>query len=295
MLDTHITPRRVDFLRLLARTGFASTRHLAESGLVANATAYSQSAFFKPLLDSLLIGRMMVVSPYGIGKRVMYYITRKGARYLADIDGSDPEAVRYVPLRGGIVKAEDTNDEEAKVRADFPHKEAYVSALLAFERYLEATDYAIEDFRHYYDVRTGSGSVSMGGRRFRPDGLVLVRSVFPAQPQYGFVIELHRHSNRKSILAQLRRHAEAYRTGAFAGYFGKGIPYFVLSVYAAENAAIMRQVIDTLKQDEKSWQYMERFFLFAELEALKSDFYGACAYFGGPKKPLPPATSRRGG
>ena len=53
----------------------------------------------------------------------------------------------------------------------------------------------------------------------------------------------------------------------------------------------MRQVIETLKQDAESWRYMERFFLFAELEALKADFYGACAYFGGVKKPLPPVTT----
>lgn len=293
MLDTHITPRRVEFLRLLTRTGFASTRHLAESGLVVNATAYSQSAFFKPMLDRLLIGRMMVVSPYGIGKKVMYYITRKGAEYVAGIDGTEADSIRYLPLKGGIVKAADTGKAEGLVRADFPHKEAYVSTLIALERYLGDSEYEVADSRHYYDVRTGGTGASTGGRRFRPDGLAILRSLVPSQPQYGFVIELHRHSDRKHIVSQLRRHADAYRTGAFAGYFGKGNPYFVLSVYAAENAAVMRHVIETLKQDEKAWPYMERFFLFAELEALKSDFYKACAYFGGPKKPLPPTASRR--
>lgn len=293
MLDTHITPRRIEFLRLLTRTGFASTRHLAESGLVENATSYSQSAFFKPLLDRLLIGRMMVVSPYGIGKRVMYYITRKGAEFVAETDGTDPVEMRYVPLRGGKVKAADTNETEAKVRADFPHKEAYVSTLIALERYLADSDYRISRSRHYYDLKNGGSGATLGGKRFRPDGLAIVDSVVASQPQYGFVIELHRHSNRKSIVLQLKRHADAFKAGALAGYFGKGNPYFVLSVYAAENVAVMRQVIETLRQDAESWPYMERFFLFAELEALKSDFYGACAYFGGPKKPLPPTTPRR--
>jgi hypothetical protein len=288
MITTQITPRRVDFLRLLTRTGFASTRHLAESGLIAKATEYSQSKFFMPMLDQLLIGRMMVISPYGIGKRVMYYLTKKGAEFVAEIDGLHSESVRYVPLRGGVIKAVDSGKEENLVRADFPHKEAYVSVLIALERYLQQTEYQIAQSRHYYDRKIGSTTIEVGGRHFRPDGLVILNPLIPSQPQYSFVIELHRHSDRKKIIGQLKRHVEAYKTGAFSGYFGKGNPHFVFSVYAAENVNVMRQVIETLRQDTDAWPYMERFFMFAELEALRTDFYGACAYFGGAKKPLPP-------
>lgn len=287
MINSHITPRRVEFLRLLTRTGFASTRHLAESGLIANATDYSQSKFFKPMLEQLFIGRMMVISPYGIGKRVMYYLTKKGAEFIADLDGIDFETIRYVPLKGGIVKAADSGKEENLVRADFPHKEAYVSTLIALERYLGSTEYQISQSRHYYDRKIGGTTTEISGRRFRPDGLVVLKPLISSQPEYSFVIELHRHSDRKKIIEQLRRHVDAYKVSAFAGYFGKGNPHFVLSVYAAENVAVMRQVIETLRQDTEAWPYMERFFLFAELEALKQDFYNACAYFGGSKKPLP--------
>jgi len=62
MPSNQVTPKRIEFLRLLTRTGFASTRHLAESGLIERATEYSQSAFFKPLLEQLLVGRITVVS-----------------------------------------------------------------------------------------------------------------------------------------------------------------------------------------------------------------------------------------
>lgn len=294
MSTPYITPRRIDFLRLLTRTGFASTRHLAESGLIANATEYSQSKFFKPMLDQLLIGRMMVISPYGIGKRVMYYLTKKGAEFIAEVDGLEAESVRYVPLRGGIVKAADGGKGESLIRADFPHKEAYVSTLIALERYLKGTEYQLTQSRHYYDRKSGSTSIEVTGTRFRPDGLVILKPLIPSQPQYSFVIELHRHSDRKKIIAQLKRHVDAYKTGGFAGYFGKGNPHFVFSVYAAENVSVMQQVIETLKQDTDTWRYVERFFVFAELEALKSDFYKACAYFGGAKKPLPLTTNERG-
>ncbi len=288
MPSIQITPRRIEFLRMLTRTGFASTRHLAESGLIANARDYSQSAFFKPMLDQRLIGRITVVSPYGIGKRVMYYLTRDGANFVAEIDGLDVESIRYSALPGGIVKAADGGRNESMIRADFPHKEAYVSALIALERYLERTDYQITSVHHYYDRKLGTPTFELGSRKFRPDGIVVIDSCFGGKPQYGFVIEMHRHSDRKKITEQLLRHVEAIKKGSFAPYFGEGKPYFVLSVYSAQNIADMRHVIDALKADELTWPYFERFFLFAELSELHADFYRACGYFGGPKKPLPP-------
>ncbi|MBI3713344.1 MAG: hypothetical protein HY253_10340 [Burkholderiales bacterium] len=287
MIDTHITPRRIDFLRLLTRTGFASTRHLAESGLIKNATTYSQSAFYKPMLDQLLIGRMMILSPYGIGKRVMYYLTKKGAQFVADADGLNLDNLRYFALKGGIVNAASTGAEEGLIRADFPHKEAYVSTLIAFERYLENTEYQIAEYQHYYDRKVGSTSIEIDGRRFRPDGLIVVDPLVPSLPRYAFIVELHRHSDRKKILQQLKRHVDAFKQKGFADKFGQGKPHFVLSIYAAENVAAMKQVIDTLKQDPEIWPYVERFFMFAELDALRNNFYEACIYFGGSKKPLP--------
>ncbi len=288
MPSTQISPKRIEFLRMLTRTGFASTRHLAESGLIKNAMSYSQSAFFQPLLDQLLVGRITVVSPYGIGKRVMYYLTRKGAELVAEADGLDIAGVRYVPLKGGISKAADGGSDESLIRADFPHKEAYVSVLLALENYLAGTDYSVDGYRHYYDRKSGAPTFELGGRRYRPDGLVSVSSQIRGSMRYSFVVELHRHSDRKKITAQLLRHVEALKTGAFASHFGEGQPHFVLSVYAAENVSAMRGVIDSLKGDAAAWPYLERYFLFAELSELQTDFYSACGYFGGPKKPLPP-------
>lgn len=293
MADTHITAQRIDFLRLLTRMGFASTRHLAESGLMPNAMESSQSAFYKPMLDSRLIGRMTVVPPGGIGKRVMYYLTKAGAEFIAEADGLDFESIRYAEFKGGIVKAADTGPRGALVRSNFPHKEGYVSTLIALERYLEGTEYEVTESRHYYDRRIGGTSTAVGGKRFRPDGLAILKPLVPAQPQFSYVIELHRHSDRKHIIAQLKRHVEAYKVGGFARFFGAGNPHFVLSVYTSENVGVMHQVIETLRQDAETWPFMEKFFLFAELAALRLDFYSACAYFGGPKKPLPPTTVGR--
>ena len=73
-----------------------------------------------------------------------------------------------------------------------------------------------------------------------------------------------------------------------AARFGIDYPYFVLSVFTAENTAVMRSVIDELQTEPDTWAYMRKLFMFAELNELMADFYGACAYFGGDKKPIPP-------
>lgn len=292
MDDTHLTPKRIECLRMLTRTGFVSTRHLEEAGIVTNATRYSQSTYFKPMLAGGYVGRVTVVSPYGIGKRVMYYLTRKGADLVAEIDGLDPNELRYTPLRGGIVKASDSADHEYQlVRANFPHKEAYVSALIALERYVSRTDYRVAAFRHDYDRKNGGTSLELAGKRFRPDGIAFLEPTLPSSPTYVYAIELHRHSDRKKIVDQLRRHAAAYKAGSMAKRFGTAGPYFVLSLYTNENRAAMGPVIEALRGDTETWPYVERYFLFADAAELFSDFYGAFHYFGGAKKPLPPVVT----
>ncbi|MFS2137774.1 hypothetical protein [Duganella sp. Dugasp56] len=230
MPSIQITPRRIEILCMLTRAGFASTRHLAESGLIGNAMSYSQSAFFKPMLDQQLVGSIAVVSLYGIGKRVMYYLTRMGAELVAEVDGLDIEDVRYAPLRGGIAKAADGTSEESLVRADFPHKEAYVSVLIALERRLDRTDYQVTVCKHYYHKKRGVPTFELGGKRFRLNGLIRVNSHVEGTLQYAFAIEVHCHSDRRKTAEQLLHHAQTIRDGDMSPHFGMDNPHFVLSV-----------------------------------------------------------------
>lgn len=276
-----ITPLQLEFLRLLKRTGFATNKHLEQVSIGKNPTKNSQSHLTKGLLSSNHIGRVNVVSGYGIGKRVMYFLTKKGAEFIAEIDGTEPENTPYITGKQG--------EEIQIIRADFPHKEKYISCFLALEQYLENTDYFMSDTFHYYQRNKGGTTLNINGKNFRPDGIYFIDSINPEQPKYTYIVEIHRHSDRKKIISQLRQHVEAYLIGSMKNRFNINYPYFVLSIFAGENIAIMRSVIEELAQDEKTWMYMQKFFLFGELDSIiEQGIYESFAYFGGTKKPFPP-------
>jgi hypothetical protein len=269
-----ITPLQADFLRLLGRTGFATNAHISqmEIGTPKNSKHY----LTKTLLDGLLIGRVMIAAPFGMGRKVMYYLTKKGAVLLAELDRIDLAEISYTIHKGGIQRAQD-GGEVSIIRADFQHKERYICAFLALSQYLENTDYEINMAHHYYQLAGDRGTtLELDGRNFRPDGIVFSRAITTKKPIYTYVVEIHRHSDRKRIIQQLRQHVHAFQAGSMA------------AVFTAENTAVMRSVIDELQTEPDTWAYMRKLFMFAELNELMADFYGACAYFGGDKKPIPP-------
>lgn len=283
---------QIEFLRLLGRTGFATNRHLEYMSIGKNATKNSQSYLTKALLSSQYIGRFSVKSSFGIGQKTMYYLTKRGALLLAEIDGANLDDYAYTLYKGGVQRASESQDL-AIVRADFPHKEKYISAYLALERYLMGSEYRIERAHHYYHLSGDRGTtLTLEGRNFRPDGICFVTDETGKKPPYLYVIEIHRHSSRAKLVAQLKQHIEAYRRGSIAQRFGITHPYFVLSIYTDENAPLMRGVIEELKKDPETWAYVARFFMFAQLEDIQHDLYGGLVYHASDKKPIPAKAPR---
>lgn len=282
-----ISPLQIDFLRLLGRTGFATTKHLEYMSIGKNPTKNSQSHLTKTLLGSQYIGRISVKSGYGIGQKTMYYLTKRGASLLAELDGENTEHYAYTLYKGGVQRATESQDL-AIVRADFPHKEKYISTYLAFERYLQDSPYRIERAHHYYHLAGDRGTtLTLDGRNFRPDGIFFVTDETGQKPPYAYIVEIHRHSSRAKIITQLKQHVLAFKAGSMAQRFGITHPYFILSIYTNENAPLMRGVIEELKREPDLWVYVARFFLFAQLEDIQHDLYAGLVYHASDKKPLP--------
>jgi len=279
MLKNTARSRQADCLYFLAQAGFATLRHFEESGIITGATRHGKTRFLDDLITLKAIERVRIKSPFNVGSRVAFFLTRKGAEMLAELERLEIEDLRY-----STTAISDYNREI--IRAEFPHKEAYVSALIALAKYLEQTDYRIGRMFHYYDRRHENTTLEIDGKRFRPDGIVFVEPSEPDMPVYRYVLEIHRHSDRKKIIGQLKQHARAYLAGSFHKRFGDGA-HFVFSIYCQENVHIVKSVIDELRNDPDTWYVMERYFVFAELEHLKADFAKSCAYFGSSKKPLP--------
>lgn len=279
-----ITPQQTEFLYLLSKTGFLTNKHLEQVDFAK--LKNSKHYLTKRLLDGGYIGRMMVSTGFGFGRKSMYFLVKRGAELVAEAYNLPLESLSYSPLKGGIYKATDGNEVNL-IRADFIHKEAYILAFLAFEMHLQNTDYALTDYRHYYQLKGDkSTAISVNGKNIRPDGIWWATSHTAEQKDFCFLVEIHRHSERKHIIRQLLTLVEAIKQRSVQNRFGTNYPPLVLSVFTGENGAVMRGVLDELKQSEH-WAIIEKFFLFAKLDDLMTDFYKGLGYFGGTKKPVP--------
>lgn len=280
-----ITPQQTEFLYLLSKTGFLTNKHLEQVDFAK--LKNSKHYLTKRLLDGKYIGRLMVSSSFGVGRKSMYFLVKKGAELVAEAYNLPLESLSYSPLKGGIYTAIN-GDEVSIIRADFIHKEAYICAFLAFEKYLKNTDYALTDYRHYYQLKGDkSTTISVNGKNIRPDGIWWATSHEAGAKNFVYVVEIHRHSERKHIIRQLRQQVEAIKQKSVKNRFGFDHPYLVLSVFTGENLTAMRGILDELQSTE-DWAIIEKFFLFAKLDDLINDFYGGLGYFGGARKPIPP-------
>lgn len=279
-----ITPQQTEFLYLLSKTGFLTNKHLEQVDFAK--LKNSKHYLTKRLLDGKYIGRLMVSSSFGVGRKSMYFLAKKGAELVSETYNLPLESLSFSPLKGGIYTAKN-GDEVSIIRADFIHKEAYICAFLAFEKYLQSTDYDLTDYRHYYQLKGDkSTTISVNGKNTRPDGIWWATSHEAGAKDFVYVVEIHRHSERKHIIRQLRQQVEAIKEKSVQKRFGFEHPYLVLSIFTGENLTAMRGILDELKSTE-DWAIIEKFFLFAHLEDLQGDFYGGLGYFGGVKKPVP--------
>lgn len=279
-----ITPQQLEFLLLLSKTGFITNKHLEQVGFakLKNSNHY----LTKRLLDGQYIGRVMVVAGFGFGRKVMYFLSKKGAELISETYNIDLEDIAYTPIKGGIYTAKDGN-EVTQIRTDFQHKEAYISAFLAFNEYLKQTDYDLVDYKHYYQLKgEKSTTLTLNGKNFRPDGIWFTESIEPNAPRFVYVVEIHRHSERKHIIRQLQQQVEAIKQKSVQNRFNFEHPYLVISIFTDENLKVMQSILEELKQSE-NWKFFEKFFLFARLEDLQEDFYKGLGYFGNVRKPIP--------
>ncbi len=284
-MSGQITPIQLEFLRLLTKTGFATNSHINQIGIVK--LKQSNNYLTKRLLDGGFIGRVLVYASFGSGRKVMYFLTKKGANIVAETDNIELSDLAFTNYTGGIKKAHIDGDVSL-VRTDFAHKERYISTFLALEKYLENTDYLLDDFYHYYKLSNSHGTaLTLNGKNFRPDGIFFCTPTNPKKPKYIYIAEIHRHSDRRHIIKQILKHVEAIRQESIKKRFGLETPYFILSVYTDENASVMPSVIKELQTFDE-WEYIQKFFMFGLLDDIKQDFYNGFHYFGGQKKPLPP-------
>lgn len=287
-MSGQITPVQTKLLRLMTSTGFASNKHISQMNI--NKLKTSNAYLTKRLIAGGYIGRVLVNTSFGGACRVMYYITKKGAKFIAETDNIEFDSLMFTNYSGGIKKA-NTDDEVSLIRSDFIHKEQYICFFIELQKYLENTSHLLENFYHYYKLKGNNGTTLelSNKKRFQPDGIFFCEPINRKKPTFAYIVEIHRHSNRKKIIKQLIQHVEAMKNESVKNRFEFDSPYFVLSIFTKENLEAMGGIIKELQTFDE-WEYMQRFFMFGNLEEIEKDFYNGFVYFGGEKKPLPPIT-----
>lgn len=279
-----ITPQQAKFLLLLSKVGYLTNKHLEQIGFVK--AKNSNHYLTKNLLDGQYIGRILVSSSFGVGRKVMYFLVKKGAEFVSETHGIPIENISYSPVKGGVYTAKN-GEKVSIIRSDFVHKEIYISTFLAFEQYLQNTNYELVDYRHYYHTKNDKNTlISIDERNIRPDGIWFVKSIEPNEKDFVYIVEIHRHSERKHIIKQLRQQVQAIKEKSVQKRYNFNFPCLVISVFANENLTAMRGILEELKQTD-DWEIIEKFFLFAKFEDILNNFYDGLGYFGGIKKPIP--------
>lgn len=183
---------------------------------------------------------LQATSRSGSGGRklgTLYALTRQGAETIAEHRGEDMEAIFYP--KGGIY---------ASSPFMWPHRAEFIELMARFLGHEKASiqpdgvpTFEVLDlipyFRHEGSNRSGAGkaltAVEVPGAwksaRLIPDAVMRFRVGDVVRLA---VIELHRETDTRAIIEQLRKHAAAIDAGLFSTMFNHPSPNHVLSIHA---------------------------------------------------------------
>ena len=220
----------------------------------------------------------------------LFALTERGAEALAEATGW-PNGSIYYP-KGGI---------SATSPFHFPHRAAFLELLAAFLR-LEATSERETlpngDEQPSIEVLEMVPYFRQEGSRRLGEGKPLIAVELPEKDQLGkpiflipdavlklkirekvrlMVLELHRETDPKKVIAQIRQHTEAMELGLFSERYNHPTTNFLLSVH--EHPEKLKQVIQRLRGGEiENFERYSNGILFATLESILTGSISASFY-----------------
>lgn len=207
-------------------------------------------------LDSIIYGG---VSRSGTLAK-LHYLTTKGAKIVAEIEGGELDDVKYPKSTNTLVKN------------DFFHRIYTIDLMIAFDEWISGTHYETTFFDVYFDkvgsqrkqgqgALTGKTRVAIGSNSFiDPDAIFSYRT---KQKQVLCILEVANGVDSKRILQQIR-------AGVFASYDGRvsekyGIKVMPKILVAFEKESTLQAVAQRLHTDEYlgDFEGLENYLFFA--------------------------------
>ena len=203
----------------------------------------------------------------------VYYLTERGARYLAEAWRVEPEAINYP--RG--VKL---------FSRDYFHRGATIDFHIELCCFAAQYGLTVEVFHSYFDT-TGANrnenpayrlhhlsKVPLEDSFFIPDAIFAVRT--PDGARYLFALEVYNGIDTKRVHAQLEKHLVALGEGRISELYGYPRAHRVLCVFETESA--LQAAVRRLCDDPAFTDQMRHQFAFSTLAELRTGF-AACWRF----------------
>ena len=226
----------------------------------------------------------------------LFALTERGAEALAEAT-EQPSGSIYYP-KGGI---------SATSPFHFPHRAAFLELMAAFLRLETASERETlpnGDERPSIEVLEMVPYFRQEGSRRLGEGRPLIAVELPEKSSTGkpiilvpdavlrvrirekirlIALELHRETDPKKVIAQIRQHTEAMELGLFSERYHHPTPNFLLSVH--EHPEKLRQVIQRLRGGEiEDFGRYSNGILFATLESVLTDSIQESLYHLNSKK-----------
>lgn len=275
-----ISPVRYKALEALAKFRYMTARQFVAAGL-----SHSEGSVMRKILPPLyrrargkLIDFMELGFSPGRGclPRV-YFLTKHGAQIIADFERCDIADISFP--EGGM-----------QYVRDFEHRKAYIDAVIAFHRWIEASGGEIIAERHYFDS-TGSnrrGTTAHAQTRLElsdgfivPDGLAYFEAFGKRR---AVAVEVHRHTDAKRCAEQLAKHMQAIRERRVMDHFGHDTGSLVFSITTDE--ALSERIRARMLDVPGFRQFFAPAFRFAHIDGVREEYGRAWVRADGTAAPL---------
>jgi len=274
-----LTPSQIKLLEALAKYRYLTTSHMVQLGIQKQRSNLSYNVL-KPLEN----GNNLLIAHQDFGALpkkghlpYIYYLTKEGARTLADYLGCSYNDIDF-PVKG------------VQFSADYFHRCFYIDFLIALNGFIDnqSQEYFIDQSYNYFDrdrnLTAGNKNYSpttleYEDKKIIPDGLFILDNF---KEKKLFAVEIHNDPSTKKILRQLNNHMNAMSCGAMGKRFELKKGNYLLSVYT--DVKDLNNVISRIKV-LPNFEAFKTAFLFTTIKHIQKDF-GTWFYSNGKKSDI---------
>ncbi len=210
----------------------------------------------------------------GVGNlHSVYYLTRQGAAFLAEVQRIDPTEIKY-PKGVHIFTR------------DYFHRVSTIDFHIAFRQWAQRTGARVEFFDTYFD-KTGSNRHSRSGKKLRaqtrvdlseaffiPDAIYLYTTV--DERRRLVTLEIHNGMDTGRFMKQMEVHLRALEEGAVSDKYG--LPFANRVQWVFEHEAALKAALRRMQQRTEVEGFRD-YVDFDTIEQVKEDFAGGWRRF----------------